>query len=83
LGSLDITNATRTAGTTPTGIIKFYHIQNVASVSTVGTSSGAKVNLLTDYGFLIKLAAADQLWIHAVGTAALAVSGKITYLAMT
>lgn len=62
-GAVDITAATRGAGTTPTGTIRFYGVEMLACVAPSNTPTVEVVNFLTDRVRLIPLAASDTLFI--------------------
>lgn len=82
-GALDITAATRTGGTSPTGVIEFFHVQPVCTLVTPGTSATIPVfNFLTDNPRLIKFVAGEKFAIVGTGTAARGVQGHVEWLAM-
>jgi hypothetical protein len=81
----DITTATRTGGTTPTGVVKFWGVEIIALLEgkTIQTSV-AKADLLNDGLNLVRLGSGDvvrAIWLHA--TAAGRVIGDITYVGDT
>jgi len=79
-GVRNVTGASRTGGTTPTGTIKFWGLLPVANVTPMnGGSCGAR-NLLTSAPFPPRMLAGEQLIILAPATTARAVTGVITYV---
>jgi hypothetical protein len=82
-GAVDITAATRTGGTSPTGVIEFFHVWPICQLTTPGTTSMIAVkNFLTDDSLLFKFAAGEKIAIIGTGTGARGLQGKIEWLAM-
>jgi hypothetical protein len=81
-GAIDITAAARSAGTTPTGVLTFYYVEPICTLSLPHVGIGAAANFLTDKVRMVKLSASDSLAILGSGTAVGAIQGRINYLAV-
>lgn len=82
-GAVDITAGTRTGGTTPTGVIDFYHctpIGKSAAVRVVGNVY--RINNITGDGILCTLGVNEQIGVIGSGNTASAVQGFITYVGL-
>lgn len=80
-GAVDLTAAARSAGTTPSGTIRFYHVTPIAS-EMCGVAAFNKDNSPISEINLVKLAAGDQLYILQTLTTAAAIQGSVTYMAL-
>jgi hypothetical protein len=69
IGVQDITTAVRSAGTTPTGVIKFWGVVPIVSISTGNVDIPEKANLLTQFFNPIRLGAGDVIRVFPVLTA--------------
>lgn len=81
-GCQDITAATRTAGTTPTGVIKFWGVQPIGKVQIAGGSSTIPgyLNPITSSFNMIELGAGDTvLVVGSGGTGTGAFTGQIWF----
>ncbi len=81
-GAIDITAATRTGGTTPTGVIEFFHVDPVCMVNIPVAGMVEKKNFFTDYAYLHQFAAGDKIAFIGMGNAVGGIQGKITYVAL-
>lgn len=80
-GARDVTAAARSGGTSPSGVIEFFHCQPICTVSaSAGRATSA--NLLTDYALLPKLAANSALAFLATANTAGAVQGVVHFVAL-
>lgn len=80
-GVRDITDATRSGGTTPTGVIKFWGVVPIAFISTGSIDLAEKLNLITQFFNPIRLGAGDVIRVFAPITAApKRVWGKIDFV---
>lgn len=81
IGARDITTATRTGGTTPTGVIRFWGIIPISIVETdwVAGVPGAD-NLLTAGFCYSPLGAGDTVGLFALGSTVRALTGNITFI---
>lgn len=82
-GAIDITTATRTGGTTPTGVIKFYHVTPVTEIMSVAVASYPQFgNAIAMTGLLPKISSSDTLYVMGTSTAASGIKGHIAYQAV-
>lgn len=61
IGAIDVTNAARSGGTTPTGVITFYGVIPIGFMGSVVSAAGLLGNFLTDTICPIRLGAGDVL----------------------
>ena len=61
IGARDITTASRTGGTSPTGTLRFWGLDILTAVINVGTTSGEGFDLLTSKFSPVFLGATDQV----------------------
>jgi hypothetical protein len=67
-GVRDITAATRSAGTTPTGVIQFWGVIPLAMVSCSQADIPEKINMITQHFSPIRLGAGDDIRVISTGT---------------
>lgn len=83
-GAQDITTATRTSGTTPSGVIKFWGVQSFACLNIQAIQQFDYFNLSTSDIPPIDLGAGDNLYLLHIGTAtAKAVFGDLQFIGNT
>lgn len=81
-GALQITGATRTGGTSPTGVLGFWHVLPITNIIIPAGGVIVSTNFLTDLALLHKLSAGDQLMFLGTGTTAHGVMFNVNYGAM-
>lgn len=83
-GAIDITAATRTGGTTPSGVVEFFHVWPVAQVTipSAGSLNASGINMLTDAVRLFKFANGDAISIIGQGTTVGGIWGRMRNIAL-
>jgi hypothetical protein len=82
-GVRDITAASRTSGTSPTGVIRFYGVYPIAMLDfQTGSTMGIVKNLLNNNLEFYKLAAGDTLGFFVTGSSVGAILGSINFIGM-
>lgn len=81
-GARDITTATRTGGTTPTGVIKFWGVIPIAMWNITPASNGVFTgeNLMTSGVNIPRLGAADEIGLFGFSTTARGVFGQMVII---
>lgn len=81
IGVRDITTATRTGGTTPTGVLTFWGVIPLALINSTTTANlGGVENLITSGFNCQRLAGSEKIGVFAIGTTIKAISGSIFFV---